>query len=224
MIRVNEDQISLHHSFFCINTHSPPSFDPLNPAANKEPHLLTKSIICELQDPTPPSHQRQRNMSDVESTNTHITDKMSEHKYVYGVSMSCKGCSGAVERVLGKLDGSSFYLLPRLPLSRNFTHPHPFPSLPLPVITPSLHFLPNPQSSILPLTRHAKINPSLTPHPTGVKSFDVSIPTQTATVITEPTLDYETVLEKIRKTGKKINSGEADGESRSVEPPQVVAE
>jgi len=43
-------------------------------------------------------------------------------------------------------------------------------------------------------------------------------------VITEPTLDYETVLEKIRKTGKKINSGEADGESRSVEPPAVVAE
>ena len=57
--------------------------------------------------------------------------------------------------------------------------------------------------------------------PTGVKSYDVSIDTQTATVVAEPTLAYETVLKTIAKTGKKVNSGEADGESKSIE---VLAE
>ncbi|KFY78255.1 hypothetical protein V499_02531 [Pseudogymnoascus sp. VKM F-103] len=78
-----------------------------------------------------------------------------EHTYKFNVSMSCGGCSGAVNRVLGKLD--------------------------------------------------------------GVKSYDVSLDTQTATVIASPTLEYDTVLRTIAKTGKKVNSGEADGESRSVE-------
>jgi len=79
---------------------------------------------------------------------------MSDHTYNFNVSMSCGGCSGAVERVLKKLD--------------------------------------------------------------GVKSYDVSLDTQTAKVITEPSLDYATVLEKIKKTGKKVNSGEADGTPQSV--------
>jgi copper chaperone len=30
-------------------------------------------------------------------------------------------------------------------------------------------------------------------------------------------LDYDTVLKTISKTGKKVNTGEADGEVRSVE-------
>ena len=30
---------------------------------------------------------------------------MSEHRYKFNVAMSCGGCSGAVERVLKKLDG-----------------------------------------------------------------------------------------------------------------------
>jgi len=63
--------------------------------------------------------------------------------------MSCGGCSGAVERVLKKLD--------------------------------------------------------------GVKSYNVSLETQTADVTTDEQLAYETVLEKIKKTGKTVNSGEADG-------------
>lgn len=29
-----------------------------------------------------------------------------EHRYLFNVSMSCGGCSGAVERVLKKLDGA----------------------------------------------------------------------------------------------------------------------
>ncbi|EAW07942.1 copper metallochaperone ATX1 [Aspergillus clavatus NRRL 1] len=79
---------------------------------------------------------------------------MSEHQYKFNVSMSCGGCSGAVERVLKKLD--------------------------------------------------------------GVKSFDVSLDSQTALVTTEPEVSYETVLATIKKTGKTVNSGEADGEPKDV--------
>ncbi|KAJ5159202.1 uncharacterized protein N7500_008853 [Penicillium coprophilum] len=79
---------------------------------------------------------------------------MSDHQYKFNVTMTCGGCSGAVERVLKKLE--------------------------------------------------------------GVKTFDVSLETQTVNVITEPTLSYDTVLEKIKKTGKAVNSGEADGESKEV--------
>ncbi|QIW97460.1 hypothetical protein AMS68_002978 [Peltaster fructicola] len=79
---------------------------------------------------------------------------MSEHNYKFNVTMTCGGCSGAVERVLKKLD--------------------------------------------------------------GVKSYDVSLDSQTATVTTEPEVNYETVLEKIKKTGKKVNSGEADGVVQAV--------
>ena len=57
----------------------------------------------------------------------------------------------------------------------------------------------------------------------GVKSYDVSLDTQTATVIAEPSLEYEKVLQTIKKTGKKVNSGEADGEVRSVEVPPAEA-
>lgn len=52
----------------------------------------------------------------------------------------------------------------------------------------------------------------------GVKSYDVSLDTQTATVVTE--LPYEKVLQTIKKTGKKVNSGEVDGESKSIELPE----
>lgn len=52
---------------------------------------------------------------------------------------------------------------------------------------------------------------------TGVKSYDVSLDTQTATVVTDSTLSYDKVLATIAKTGKKVNTGEADGEVKSVE-------
>ena len=50
----------------------------------------------------------------------------------------------------------------------------------------------------------------------GVKSYNVSLETQTAEIVAEESLDYETVLEKIKKTGKKVNSGEADGTPKDV--------
>lgn len=79
---------------------------------------------------------------------------MSEHKYKFNVTMTCGGCSGAVERVLKKME--------------------------------------------------------------GVKSYDVSLDTQTADVTTDESLSYDQVLEKIKKTGKTVNSGEADGVAQAV--------
>ncbi|PGH17034.1 hypothetical protein AJ79_01418 [Helicocarpus griseus UAMH5409] len=77
-----------------------------------------------------------------------------DHQYKFNISMSCGGCSGAVERVLKKLD--------------------------------------------------------------GVKSYTVSLDSQTATVVADPSLEYETVLSTIKKTGKTVNSGEADGVQKDV--------
>ncbi|KAL1597460.1 Cytosolic copper metallochaperone [Nothophoma quercina] len=79
---------------------------------------------------------------------------MSEHNYKFNIAMSCGGCSGAVDRVLKKLD--------------------------------------------------------------GVKSYNVSLENQTADIVAEDSLSYETVLEKIKKTGKTVKSGEADGSPRDV--------
>ncbi|KAJ5212696.1 heavy metal ion transporter [Penicillium cinerascens] len=79
---------------------------------------------------------------------------MSDHQYKFNVSMSCGGCSGAIERVLKRLE--------------------------------------------------------------GVKSFDVNLESQTALVTTESTVPYDTVLATIKKTGKQVNSGEADGQTMSV--------
>jgi copper chaperone len=97
---------------------------------------------------------------------------MSDHQYKFGVTMTCGGCSGAVERVLKKLEGNAPIVLSLLCL----------------------------------LTRLFL----------GVKSFDVSLETQTATVTTEATIPYDTVLATIKKTGKTVTSGEADGETKEV--------
>jgi len=79
---------------------------------------------------------------------------MSDHHYRFNVTMTCGGCSGAVERVLKKLD--------------------------------------------------------------GVKEYNVSLDTQTADITAAESVAYETVLEKIKKTGKTVNSGEADGVAMAV--------
>lgn len=50
----------------------------------------------------------------------------------------------------------------------------------------------------------------------GVQSYDVSLEKQTADVVTGDDTSYEQVLEKIKKTGKTVNSGEADGVSQAV--------
>lgn len=70
------------------------------------------------------------------------------HEYHFDVKMNCASCSGAIERVLRKLDGEC---------------------------------------------------ESLT---TGVESFDVSLEKQAVDV--RATVPFETVLEKIKKTGKEV--------------------
>ncbi|CAI4218115.1 unnamed protein product [Parascedosporium putredinis] len=80
-----------------------------------------------------------------------------EHTYNFDITMSCGGCSGAVDRVLKKLE--------------------------------------------------------------GVRSYEVSLENQNATVVAEPDLKYATVLKTIAKTGKKITKGVADGVEQSIEVP-----
>ena len=45
-----------------------------------------------------------------------------EHQYKFNVAMSCGGCSGAVTRVLSKLDGTSMNLQTSKPHSSTHTH------------------------------------------------------------------------------------------------------
>ncbi len=54
----------------------------------------------------------------------------------------------------------------------------------------------------------------------GVQSYDVSLEKQEAVVVASPGLDYETVLKTIKKTGKKVEWGQADGESKSIDLPE----
>lgn len=56
----------------------------------------------------------------------------------------------------------------------------------------------------------------LSQKPTGVKTFEVKLDSQTANVVTEPSVSYDTVLATIKKTGKTVNSGEADGQAMAV--------
>lgn len=113
--------------------------------------------------------------------------------------MSCGGCSGAVERVLKKLDGKFYSAyhqaiapLPRIVLDLRIYN----------ILT---------QLQILDLIFWV-----LTFFPSGVKSFDVKLDSQTADVVAEQSLSYDTVLETIKKTGKAVNSGESDGQPMAV--------
>ena len=66
---------------------------------------------------------------------------------------------------------------------------------------------PNPQHKYLVTTRSSSA---------GVTSYNVSLETQTADVTTNDKVSYDTVLEKIKKTGKTVVSGEADGVTMAI--------
>jgi copper chaperone len=127
------------------------------------------------------------------------------HTYKFNVSMSCSGCSGAIDRVLKKLDGKPV--------------PCPSPAQPARLSPPP------PSAASESRARDGqeteKKGPgniaNAYPHPTGVESYEVSLENQTATVVAQEDLPYEKVLQTISKTGKKVNTGEADGVSQSVE-------
>ncbi|KAI4086583.1 MAG: hypothetical protein LQ344_007446 [Seirophora lacunosa] len=50
----------------------------------------------------------------------------------------------------------------------------------------------------------------------GVNKYEVSLSAQTADVYADEGLAYETVLEKIKKTGKAVTKGVRDGEEVGV--------
>ncbi|KAL8906933.1 MAG: hypothetical protein Q9171_006066 [Xanthocarpia ochracea] len=83
------------------------------------------------------------------TTTTPTPTTTAPHHYKFDITMSCSGCSGAVDRVLKKME--------------------------------------------------------------GIKEYHVSLENQTADVYAEEGLAYETVLEKIRKTGKHVLRGWSDG-------------
>ncbi|GAC75787.1 copper chaperone [Moesziomyces antarcticus T-34] len=95
---------------------------------------------------------------------------MSEHEYKFDVVMTCSGCSGAVERVLSKLQGR-----------------------PLPLHRPCR--LDTRSHALLPFAWMQ-----------GVDSYDVSLESQS--VVVRGSAPFDTVLEKIKKTGKEVKSSQ----------------
>lgn len=94
---------------------------------------------------------------------------MSDHHYEFNVKMACGGCSGAIERVLKKTEG-----------------------------TPSAHSLNLTQ-------RKSDIELQLTKK-TGVKELDISLETQLVKITAGPEQTLDSLREKIKKTGKEIQS------------------
>ena len=119
-----------------------------------------------------------------------MADAQAPHHYKFNVTMSCSGCSGAVERVLKKMDGLFLSLLPLLPI------PLPFP--------------------LSPHSNHDDLTDKFDGGIIGIKSYNVSLETQTADVYADEEVGYEAVLEKIKKTGKTVVKGERDGVEAAV--------
>lgn len=90
--------------------------------------------------------------------------------------------------------------------------PSPFPGLRRPVFSTNAP----PQRQYLPLLAPPTSHTELSLKYLGVKSYNVSLDTQTADVTTTDEVSYDTVLEKIKKTGKTVVSGEADGVTMAV--------
>jgi copper chaperone len=111
-----------------------------------------------------------------ETTSEPTSEQMSEHNYKFNVQMSCGGCSGAVERVLKKLEGIAFQ-----------------------------------QSPLFSFAARSSFHTERSLKHLGVKSYNVSLDTQTADVVTTDEVSFDTVLKKIKNTGKTVISGEADG-------------
>jgi len=110
-------------------------------------------------------------------------------------------CSGAIDRVLKKLDGKPVPVQPS-------QSDQPSPSPPCARSRDPDGLQPKYRSEGKKLTRFITA---------GVESYEVSLENQTATVVAQEDLPYEKVLQTISKTGKKVNTGEADGVSQSVE-------
>ena len=110
------------------------------------------------------------------------------HHYHFDITMTCSGCSGAVERVLKRTEG---LILPSI--------------LPSPPLFLSLYLA---RSLHVHFIRSLK--PGIADAHSGLTSYTISLDSQTADVYTD-NVDYETVLEKIKKTGKTVRGARRDG-------------
>ena len=132
---------------------------------------------------------------------------MASHTYDFNITMTCGGCSGAVERVLKKMDGMLCHLM--LSYCRRMTLS--------PIILPRTS-----RESFIPRSSPTWLVPSkkLINMYLGLQSYDVSLEKQSAHIVTDPANpnapDYAAVLEKIKKTGKTVNSGSSDGATQTV--------
>jgi len=50
----------------------------------------------------------------------------------------------------------------------------------------------------------------------GVKSYNVSLEEKLVEVTTDDSVDYKTVLERVKKSGKEVTKGNADGQPMSI--------
>ena len=108
------------------------------------------------------------------------------HHYKFQITMSCSGCSGAIERVLKKLEGS-FLLSPLLLCLPAFPHPPPLLLL-LPLCFPPC-LLPTPHP---PSPRPPRLHP---PHQTYTKTHTLNI--------IPPKTNRHPILHRIPRSAKR---------------------
>lgn len=58
-----------------------------------------------ISTPTSPNTSNTQTQTEAPSSETNTTFTMADHTYKFNVTMSCGGCSGAVDRVLKRLEG-----------------------------------------------------------------------------------------------------------------------
>lgn len=92
---------------------------------------------------------------------------MSDHNYKFNVTMTCSGCSGAVERVLKKMDGKPTPPDTPYPVAKHAQSRLPRQVQSQPSNLTACHFMPSPPSPGLPLPLPLQLSPTSPPltHP-----------------------------------------------------------
>jgi copper chaperone len=97
------------------------------------PNTFSNTLLSTGKQQTNPKHQKPTStMADAVASSPDVVaapnaDVAAEHKYQFNVSMSCGGCSGAIDRVLKRMEGA-FLLSPYSPGSLTYLlHPQTLP-------------------------------------------------------------------------------------------------
>lgn len=131
------------------------------------------------------------------------------HHYNFTVRMTCSGCSGAVDRVLKRMDGEYYASLSRYHLS---TRPYCHCPSQLSTYQNSMR----PSLDPLSVSESANGRAPSGSEPVGLNSYNVDLETKKVDVYTD-TVEFKDVLEKIRKTGKAVEAAEEDGKTVALE-------